>query len=125
MGREGFFDEVVRFYDQFLKGTTPAVQDPRIAVQTNDGKWRAEESWPPADATGYTSALRTGSYSDDGSGSATGTSDTEGVWTISPRLPHAAHLAGSGKAVVDVATTGPTPTSWSTCMTSTSSASAR
>ena len=53
--------------------------------QTNDGKWRAEQSWPPADATGYTSALRTGSYTDDGSGSATETSDTEGVWTISPR----------------------------------------
>ena len=107
MGRAGFFDEVMRFYDQFLKGTAPAVQDPSIAVQTNDGKWRAEESWPPADATAYTSQLRTGSYTDDGSGSATGTSDTEGVWTISPPLTNAAHLAGSGKAVVDVATTRP------------------
>ena len=34
-------------------------------------------------------------------------SDTEGVWTISPPLPHDAHLAGSGRAVVDVATTLP------------------
>jgi pimeloyl-ACP methyl ester carboxylesterase len=107
MGREGFFDEVMRFYDQFLKGSDPAVQDPPVAVQTNDGRWRAEQSWPPADGTGYTSALRTGSYTDDGSGSATGTSDTEGVWTISPRLAHDAHLAGSGKAIVDVATTRP------------------
>ena len=76
-------------------------------MQTNDGKWRAEQSWPPADARSYTSELRTGSYTDDGSGSATETSDTEGVWTISPPLPHAAHLAGSGKAIVDVATTRP------------------
>ena len=107
MGRAGFFDEVMRFYDQFLKGTAPAVQDPPIAVQTNDGKWRAEQSWPPADATRYTSQLRTGSYTDDGSGSATETTDTEGVWTISPRLTNAAHLAGSGRAIVDVATTRP------------------
>jgi uncharacterized protein len=106
MGREGFFDEVVRFYDRFLKGTTPSVEDPPVAVQTNDGRWRAEEEWPPADAVRYTSQLRTGSYTDDGSGSATG-GETDGVWTISPPLPHDAHLAGSGKATVDVATTRP------------------
>jgi hypothetical protein len=107
MGREGFFDEVMRFYDRFLKGTTPTVQDPPVAVQTNDGKWRAESVWPPADAKSFTSKLRSGEYNDDGSGSATGSSDTEGVWTISPRLTHDAHLAGSGRAVIDVATTRP------------------
>ena len=107
MGRAGFFDEVMRFYDRFLKGSTPAVEDPPVAVQTNDGRWRAEDVWPPADATGYTNTLRTGEYNDDGWGSATGSSATEGVWTISPRLTHAAHLAGSGRAVIDVATTRP------------------
>src|SRR5215218_3675044 len=50
MGRAGFFDEVMRFYDRYLKGEAPAVQDPPVAVQTNDGKWRAEQSWPPADS---------------------------------------------------------------------------
>jgi predicted acyl esterase len=107
MGREGFFDEVVRFYDRFLKGTTPSVEDPPHAVQTNDGRWRAEQEWPPADAVNYTTPLRVGSYQDDGQGNATRTSDTNGVWTISPRLQHDAHLAGSGKVVVDVATTRP------------------
>jgi predicted acyl esterase len=107
MGRAGFFDEVMRFYDRFLKGVAPAVQDPPIAVQTNDGKWRAEQSWPPADAKTSTSPLRPGSYTDDGSGNATSTADTDGVWTISPRLPYDAHLSGSGRAVVDVATTRP------------------
>jgi predicted acyl esterase len=106
MGRAGFFDEVMRVYDRFLKGTPPAVEDPPVAVQTNDGRWRAEESWPPADATTCTSPLRTGTYTDDGSGSATG-GETEGVWTISPRLPYDAHLAGSGRVTVDVATTRP------------------
>ena len=66
MGRAGWFDEVMRFYDRFLKGTEPAVADPQVAVQTNDGAWRAEEAWPPADAAEYTSALRTGTYTDDG-----------------------------------------------------------
>ena len=93
MGRAGFFDEVMRFYDQYLKGVAPAVQDPPVAVQTNDGKWRAEQSWPPADSTGYTTPLRPGTYTDDGSGSAT-ESDADGVWTISPRLPVRRPLLG-------------------------------
>jgi pimeloyl-ACP methyl ester carboxylesterase len=106
MGRAGFFDEVMRFYDRFLKGTTPTVEDPQFAVQTNDGKWRAEQQWPPADSTPYTSPLRAGTYTDDGQGDATG-GDADGVWTISKPLPYAAHLSGSGTALVDVATTRP------------------
>jgi uncharacterized protein len=104
MGRAGWFDEVMRFYDRFLKGETPAVEDPLVAVQTNDGVWRAEQQWPPADAAGFTTALRTGTYTDDGTASATGTSATTGVWTISRPLAHAVHLSGSGTAVVDVST---------------------
>jgi uncharacterized protein len=106
MGRAGFFDEVMRFYDRFLKGTTPTVQDPQFAVQTNDGRWRAEPQWPPADSKPYTSPLRAGTYTDDGQGDATG-GDADGVWTISKPLPYPAHLSGSGKAIVDVATTRP------------------
>jgi predicted acyl esterase len=104
MGRAGFFDEVMRFYDRFLKGTEPAVQDPPVAVQTNDGVWRAEPEWPPADASDYTSPLRTGTYTDDGTADATGSSATTGVWTISRPLAHDVHLSGSGTAVVDVST---------------------
>jgi predicted acyl esterase len=55
MGRAGWFDEVMRFYDLFLKGIKSRVRYPMIAVQTNDGIWRAENTWPPADSTGYTS----------------------------------------------------------------------
>jgi uncharacterized protein len=107
MGRAGWFDEIMRFYDQYLKGVAPAVQDPPIAVQTNDGKWRAEQQWPPADSRGYTSDLREGSYADEGTADATGSSATTGVWTVSPQLAHDVHLSGSGKAVIDVATTLP------------------
>ena len=62
VGRQGWFDEVMRFYDQHLKGQAPAVQDPPFAVQTNDGKWRAEQQWPPADSQAYTTPLNAGSW---------------------------------------------------------------
>jgi uncharacterized protein len=104
MGRAGWFDEVMRFYDRFLKGTTPAVEDPPVAVQTNDGLWRAEQQWPPADAADYTTPLRSGTYTDDGTAAATGSSATTGVWTISRPLGHDVHLSGSGTAIVDVST---------------------
>jgi predicted acyl esterase len=104
MGRAGWFDEVMRFYDRFLKGETPAVEDPPVAVQTNDGVWRGESQWPPADAADFTTPLRTGSFTDDGTASATGSSATNGVWTISKPLAHDVHLSGSGRAVVDVST---------------------
>jgi predicted acyl esterase len=99
MGRAGWFDEVMRFYDRFLKGETPAVEDPPVAVQTNDGVWRAEQQWPPADASGYTTSLRPGTYTDDGTADKT---DSNGVWTVSQPLPHDVHLSGSGQAVVNV-----------------------
>jgi predicted acyl esterase len=104
MGRAGWFDEVMRFYDRFLKGTTPAVDDPPVAVQTNDGAWRAEQQWPPADSTGYTTQLRSGTYTDDGTATKT---DDNGVWTISQPLAHDVHLSGSGTATVTVAATLP------------------
>jgi uncharacterized protein len=107
MGRAGWFDEVMRFYDQFLKGEAPTVNDPPIAVQTNDGKWRAESQWPPADAKAYTTRLRTGAYTDDGTANATGDGAEKGVWTISKPLAHAVHLSGSGSATVDVSTSLP------------------
>jgi uncharacterized protein len=107
MGRAGFFDEVMRFYDRFLKGATPAVEDPMVAVQTNDGVWRGEQQWPPADAADFTTPLRTGTYTDDGTASSTGTSATNGVWTISKPLTHDVHLSGSGRAVIDVSTALP------------------
>ena len=107
MGREGWYDEVNRFYDRFLKGEEPAVEDPMVAVQTNDGLWRGEDQWPPADAVRHTSDLRAGSYTDDGSGLQWGSGATSGIWTVSPPLPHDAHLAGSGRAVIDISTPVP------------------
>ncbi len=109
MGRAGWFDEILRFYDRFLKGTAPAVSDPPFAVQTNDGKWRSEAQWPPSDKSLHTTALRSGSYTDSAQSSSTGTDSTatSGVWTISQALPYDVHLSGSGKASVKVTTSVP------------------
>jgi putative CocE/NonD family hydrolase len=112
-----WFDEVMRFYDHYVKGvplaTAPTDKDPPVEVETSDGSWRAEQQWPPADSTGYTSQLRTGAYTDtamnSGSAEGAGPTDTlgQGVWTISPPLPNDAHFAGVPSVNLDV--TSPMP----------------
>src|SRR4051812_9091430 len=123
-GRAGWFDEVMRFYGRYLKGQTPAVADPAFAIQTNDGTWRAEKQWPPADARGYTTALRSGSYVDHAQSEATGwdaassnaTADgtnpsdptvQSGVWTVSKPLPYDLHVSGEPTGSVEVTTSAP------------------
>jgi uncharacterized protein len=117
MGRAGWFDEVMRFYDRFLKGVAPAVADPPFAIQTNDGMWRSENQWPPADMRMYTTSLRAGTYVDHAQSVATGfdswsgdPSDPtvqSGVWTVSKPLPYAVHLSGEATASVSVRTVLP------------------
>ncbi|MEU4625924.1 CocE/NonD family hydrolase [Actinoplanes sp. NPDC023801] len=69
MGRAGFFDEVMRFYDRYLLGARPAVRDPAYAIEDNSGAWRAQPTWPAPSS--YTSAnLADGQYVDDGIASA-------------------------------------------------------
>jgi uncharacterized protein len=109
MGRPGWFSEVMRFYDRFLKGDAPSVADPPVAVQTNDGKWRSEAQWPPADQSYFTTALKSGSYDDHAQSFATGSDPTgySGVWTISKPLSDDVHLSGSAAALVKVTTSAP------------------
>jgi uncharacterized protein len=65
MGRAGFFDEVMRFYDRYLKGIKPAVHNPAYAIEDNTGEWRAQPTWPMPSS--YTIArLPDGQYVDDG-----------------------------------------------------------
>lgn len=103
MGRPGWFDEVMRWYDHFLKGA-PAPSDPPVVVQTSDGTYRAEQAWPPADAVALTSTLRPGSYTDDASNSGTGEGSGNGIWTISKPLAHDAWFAGEPELTADVKT---------------------
>jgi len=106
MGRAGWYDEVMRFLDEHVRGVKPAVKDPVIAVQGSDGRWREEAAWPPADQRALEGPLKAGGYTDDGDnngsndaaagpgGSNAGSSTGVGVWTLSAPLPHVAHVAG-------------------------------
>jgi len=113
MGRRGFNGEVMRFYDQYLKGVEPKVKDPTLVIQTNDGTWRAEEQWPPADSKKLTVPLSDGAYVDDAGnmgtndGLAANASPGIGIWTISPPLPHEVHLGGVPRIKLDVETSMP------------------
>ena len=121
LGRPGFAGEVMRFLDLHLKGIQPDVQDPKIVVEDESGKFRAEDAWPPKDSDLYTTELNTGTYTDDGSGSASAPAAGDGIWTVSPPLDHAVWFAGEpvitagvdglpnanfAAAVYDVSTTG-------------------
>ncbi|MBT0769832.1 CocE/NonD family hydrolase [Kineosporia sp. J2-2] len=67
-GRAGFFDEVMRFYDQYLKGVRPTVEDPAYAIEDSTGAWRAQSTWPVSDSS-LTTSLPDGEYLDDGAAS--------------------------------------------------------
>ena len=117
MGREGFFDEVMRFYDEHLKGVNPERKDPAVVAQTSDGTWTAEKQWPPSDLRTFTASLQGGTYADDarnvgsldsragaGGVGALGPRKTgAGAWTLSEPAGKALRIAGVPSATVDVA----------------------
>ncbi|MDQ0401463.1 CocE/NonD family hydrolase [Streptomyces sp. NPDC000349] len=65
MGREGWFKEVMSFYDHYLKGIAPKTGHPAYAIQDSTGTWRAQDTWPLSDRSTDV-ALRDGSYVDKG-----------------------------------------------------------
>ncbi|MBB2986482.1 CocE/NonD family hydrolase [Terracoccus luteus] len=99
MGREGWFDEVMRFYDKELKGIKPAVNDPAFVIEDNLGQWRAQSSWPEV-RKATTVTLRPGSYVDDGgeSGARRSTPAPAPAYDMenAPALPPASAVSGSG-----------------------------
>ena len=66
-GRAGWFDEVMRFYDHYLRGIRPSVTDPAYAIEDSLDDWRAQKTWPVT-ATSYDARLSSGQYVDDGGG---------------------------------------------------------
>jgi uncharacterized protein len=100
MGRKGWFKQVMHFFDHYLKGA-PASRtidkDPRIALESSDGKWREEKHWPPRDSRKLTATLDPGTYIDHGQNNGTNVGtppNGDGVWTFSPKLSHLVHFAG-------------------------------
>jgi predicted acyl esterase len=112
MGRAGWFDEVMRWYDHYLKdaGPPPTSVDPPLAVESSDGTWRGETAWPPPDARTYTAALKPGSYTDDTTNNGTadgGPPNGQGIWTFSPAFAHDVHLGGVPRLTVSQQTSLP------------------
>lgn len=113
VGREGWTEEVFRFFDRHVKGID-AADDPRVVLQEGaEGGWRGEPTWPPQDARTVEWPLLPGSYT-DGPGNkgepyclrteppcAPGQTGV-GSWTIGPPLPHDAHLSGIPRLTVNV-----------------------
>ncbi|MGH3368190.1 MAG: CocE/NonD family hydrolase, partial [Nocardioidaceae bacterium] len=92
MGRAGWFDEVMRFYDKHLRGDDPTVTDPAYALEDSLGAWRAQPTWPFA-ARSYDARLQQGQYVDSGGASATEspaaiTADRRDGWDLehAPRI---------------------------------------
>ncbi len=69
MGREGWYEETLSFYDQYLKGVRPTVRYPAYSVEDSTGAWRAQPTWPVTERR-VRLPLGGGSYVDDGGASA-------------------------------------------------------
>ena len=114
MGRAGWFDETMRFFDRYVAGKSaaeaPTQGDPPIAVEDNTGTWRSESSWPPGDSFQADTRLNPGSYTDDATNNGTaegGSPNGVGVWTFSPIFDHEVRVAGVPRLTVDVGTQAP------------------
>ena len=108
MGRAGWFDEVMRFYDRFLKGADAGGRGPDDRgpdQRRHAGAPRRRGRRPTRPATRARCAPAPTPTTAPRARPAR--ARPTGVWTISPPLPHDVHLAGSGRAVVDVSTTLP------------------
>ena len=104
VGRDGFLDEAMDWFDHFLKGE-PLVEHPGTEIQDVTGQWRTEKAWPPEDGVRAAFPLQTGSYPDDMGSSASNPSD--GVWTVTPPAPHDLRYAGEPELTVEVETQVP------------------
>nr|WP_269328221.1 CocE/NonD family hydrolase [Kineosporia mesophila] len=99
-GRAGFFDEVMRFYDHYLKGIRPQVKDPAYAIEDSTGAWRAQATWPAATSE-LSATLPDGQYVDDGAAStlaakaAPGDQQWDTEHAADPAPPAARSLAAS------------------------------
>ncbi|MGW6504068.1 CocE/NonD family hydrolase [Nonomuraea angiospora] len=110
-GRAGWFDEVMRFYDQYLRGLAPSVTDPAYAVEDSLGHWRAQPTWPVT-TTSYDARLSAGRYVDTGGG-ATARADG-GRWDME-HAPRIEPLSGTEKSAAKQGDTAATSFwTWST-----------
>ncbi|MFE6932855.1 CocE/NonD family hydrolase [Streptomyces sp. NPDC057699] len=85
MGREGWYDETLSFYDQYLKGIKPAVRYPAYSVEDSTGAWRAQKTWPVVERS-VKLPLGGGAYVDDGGISSLAALATSGLPELRGRV---------------------------------------
>lgn len=121
VGRADWAEQMMIFLDAYLKEDAAAEQAwldlPQVEVQDNQGRYRGEDAWPPADAVVRTSTINGGAYTDNGLnfGSPTGALVSlgtapvtgDGIWSISQPLPGDRHLAGEPVLDLDLVVTAP------------------
>jgi X-Pro dipeptidyl-peptidase len=100
------------WFDWTLKGIDTGIEDaPNVQVQDDDGVWRHEASWPPADASGL--LLHPGSGGTLGLGPGSGTAsydDQRGrPWTLAPATLPADPPAAGGAPAQAVFVSDPVP----------------
>jgi predicted acyl esterase len=106
-------DEVVAWFDRYLRGGEAGAEVPTVRIQSVDGSWRAEGDWPPPGVADRALPVLAGSYLDvAGNSGETGPPDLwpvappmrqgQGSWTFTPPLPSALHVAGEPRIGLDV-----------------------
>ena len=104
VGRDGFMDEAMAWFDHYLKGK-PLKRYPNVEVQDNEGKWRKEKAWPPLDARPHALPIKPGTYTDEGGNDAS--NPASGIWTFSQPAPYDLHFAGEPRLSLEVETDVP------------------
>ncbi|MDQ3939867.1 MAG: CocE/NonD family hydrolase, partial [Actinomycetota bacterium] len=106
VGRDGFLDEAMSFFDHFLAGKPLPKYPGRVEVQDGEGKWRTEKEWPPADADYDRGSLKIlkGEYTDDSRNRA---DSANGSWSFTQPAPYDMRFAGTPVLDVKVETTAP------------------
>jgi predicted acyl esterase len=104
VGREGFMDEAMNWFDHYLKGK-PLKKLPAVEVQDGDGSWRSEQAWPARDAKMRTMPVKAGTYVDDDENSAR--TPSSGTWSVSQPAPYDVRISGLPKLTVKATTATP------------------
>ncbi|MBF6134828.1 CocE/NonD family hydrolase [Nocardia otitidiscaviarum] len=95
-GTPFFGDELLAFFDRHVAQRDVTVPGPRVTVGQFDGRWRGEQTWPPADSRPVRVAVRPGAYTDRG---LVPGADRE-VWSFSQPLAHDQHFSGVATATL-------------------------
>ena len=104
VGRDGWMEEAMLFLEEHLMGA-PTADLPAVEVQDNEGNWRSEDAWPPADASPHRFPLLGGTYEDNSGNSAS--RPNKGLWTFTQPAPYDLRFSGPYEVAVDVDTDVP------------------